>query len=168
MEWKRFPHYWPFLRGIHLRWQLTRHQHWFRQWLHTKQAKGHYSNQWCISTMSNDHQDILIHLLLDCLYSSVRRLTSNENQNSASLALCGGNPPVTDGFPSQRASNAESVSIPWRHHEPVRWCMYMYRLVFDVWKISSVSFGLPCINARSIHKWPLLYDYTNLVYLWPL
>ena len=28
------------------------------------------------------------------------------DQNSASLALCAGNPSVTDGFPSQRASDA--------------------------------------------------------------
>ena len=28
-----------------------------------------------------------------------------------------GNPPVTGGFPSQRASNAENVSIWWRHHD---------------------------------------------------
>ena len=27
-----------------------------------------------------------------------------------------GNPPVNGGFPSQRASNAENVSIRWRHH----------------------------------------------------
>ena len=30
--------------------------------------------------------------------------------------ICEGNPPVTGGFPSQRASNAENVSIWWRHH----------------------------------------------------
>ena len=30
--------------------------------------------------------------------------------------LCDGNPLVTDGFPSQRASNAENVSIWWRHN----------------------------------------------------
>ena len=30
--------------------------------------------------------------------------------------LCKDNPPLTDGFPSQRASNAESVSMSWRHH----------------------------------------------------
>ena len=29
--------------------------------------------------------------------------------------LCEGNSPVTDEFPTQRASNAESVSIWWRH-----------------------------------------------------
>ena len=30
--------------------------------------------------------------------------------------LCGGNPPVTGGFPSQRASYSENTSIWWRHH----------------------------------------------------
>ena len=29
---------------------------------------------------------------------------------------CGGNSPVTSEFPSQRANNAENVSIWWRHH----------------------------------------------------
>ena len=32
-----------------------------------------------------------------------------------------GNPPVTGGFPSQRASKAENVSIWWRHHELLTW-----------------------------------------------
>ena len=31
--------------------------------------------------------------------------------------LCEGNSPVTGEFPSQRASNAENVSIWWRQHE---------------------------------------------------
>ena len=31
--------------------------------------------------------------------------------------LCEGNLPVTDGFPSQRASNAENDSIWWRHRD---------------------------------------------------
>ena len=30
--------------------------------------------------------------------------------------LCQGNPPITAGFPWQRASNAVNVSIWWRHH----------------------------------------------------
>ena len=32
------------------------------------------------------------------------------------LALCEGNSPLTGGFPSQRASNAERVSISWYHN----------------------------------------------------
>ena len=31
--------------------------------------------------------------------------------------LCEGNSPVTGEFPVQRASNAENVSIWWRHHD---------------------------------------------------
>ena len=50
-----------------------------------------------------------------------------KHQSSALLALCEGNPPVTNvalceekppvtgGFPSQRASNAESISMAWHH-----------------------------------------------------
>ena len=38
-----------------------------------------------------------------------------KHQSSASLALCAGNLPVTGEFPTQKASNAENVSIWWRH-----------------------------------------------------
>ena len=31
--------------------------------------------------------------------------------------LCAGNSPVTGEFPAQKASNAENVSISWRHHD---------------------------------------------------
>ena len=30
--------------------------------------------------------------------------------------LCTGNSPMTGKFPAQKASNAENVSIWWRHH----------------------------------------------------
>ena len=33
------------------------------------------------------------------------------------IGLCEGNLPVTGEFPTQKASNAENVSIWWRHHE---------------------------------------------------
>ena len=39
-----------------------------------------------------------------------------ENIEAAITALCEGNAPVDSGFPSRRASNAENVSIWWRHH----------------------------------------------------
>ena len=46
---------------------------------------------------------------------------SGEDQRKTSklrvTVLCEWNPPVTRGFPSQRASNAENVSIWWRHRE---------------------------------------------------
>ena len=42
---------------------------------------------------------------LDCLFNRLLRQTSTP----AFLALCEGNPSVTNGFPSQKASNAASV-----------------------------------------------------------
>ena len=36
-----------------------------------------------------------------------------KQHSSTLLALCEGNPPVTGGFPSQRASNTESISMAW-------------------------------------------------------
>ena len=33
------------------------------------------------------------------------------------LILCEGNTPVTGGFPSQRATNADNVSMAWRFHD---------------------------------------------------
>ena len=44
------------------------------------------------------------------------RVYSIKHQRSALLDICEGNPLVTGGFPSQRASNTESVSMLWPHH----------------------------------------------------
>ena len=40
-----------------------------------------------------------------------------KHQSSASLAFCAGNSPEAGEFPAQMASNAENVSIWWRHHD---------------------------------------------------
>ena len=59
--------------------------------------------------------------LTDC---SVACLDEEEwkNQSSVLLALFEGNPLVTSGFPSQKASNVESISLSWNHHF-VEWMM---------------------------------------------
>ena len=55
---------------------------------------------------------------LTIVYSIVHPGADQRNhQSSASLAfLCAGISPVTGEFPAQTASNAENVSIWWRHH----------------------------------------------------
>ena len=45
-----------------------------------------------------------------------KSLTPKKPSRSALLALCARNPPVTCGFPARRGSDAESVSMSWRHH----------------------------------------------------
>ena len=52
------------------------------------------------------------HFLLNRLFGRRSKKTSKLRVTG----LCAGNSPVTGEFPAQRASNAENVSIWWRHH----------------------------------------------------
>ena len=54
---------------------------------------------------------------LTIIYSTVySRHMSKETAKPRVTGLCEGNSPVTSEFPAQRASNAENVSIWWRHY----------------------------------------------------
>ena len=50
-------------------------------------------------------------VLLNCLFGRKSKKTSKLRVTG----LCEGNSPVTGEFPAQMASNAENVSIWWRH-----------------------------------------------------
>ena len=52
----------------------------------------------------------------DCLLNSLFKRRSKKTPKLRVTGLCEGNSPVTGEFPSQRSSNAENVSIWWRHH----------------------------------------------------
>ena len=53
----------------------------------------------------------------DCLLNRLFRPRSKETSVLRVTGLCAGNSPLTDEFPTQMASNAENVSIWWRHHD---------------------------------------------------
>ena len=52
----------------------------------------------------------------DCLLNRLFRRRSKKTSNLRVTRLCVGNSPGTGEFPAQGASNAENVSIWWRHH----------------------------------------------------
>ena len=56
-------------------------------------------------------------LTIVCLLTRLFRRRSKKTSKLRVTGLCAGNSPVTGEFPAQRASNAENVSIWWRHHE---------------------------------------------------
>ena len=62
----------------------------------------------------NDHFGVLNHRLLDCLLNRLFRRRSRKTSKFLDAGLWGV-PPVTGGFPLQRASYAENVFIWWRH-----------------------------------------------------
>ena len=107
------------------------------QWHHS----GHdgISNQW----------------LRDCLLNHLIRRTSKLHVTGH----CEGNPPVTGGFPTKRASKVENVSIWWWHHEELptlhsgsRTCFSVcIKTIFAVTRISH------CQDKNS--KWEIHRDF---------
>ena len=51
-----------------------------------------------------------------CLLNRLFRRRTKKTSKLRVTGLCAGNSPVTGEFPTQMASNAENVSIWWRHH----------------------------------------------------
>ena len=60
------------------------------------------------------------HQPYDCLLNRLFRRRSKKISELRVTGLCVGNSPVSGEFPAQRASNAENVSIWWRHHGVVK------------------------------------------------
>ena len=75
------------------------HQHWKKKRL--------ASLQW----RHNERDGVSNHWHPDCLLNRLFRRRSKKTSKLHVTGLCVGNPPVTGGFPSQRASDAENVSM---------------------------------------------------------
>ena len=73
----------------------------------------------------NGRDGVSNHQPSDCLLSRLFRRRSKKTSKPRVTGLCVGNSPGTGEFPAQMASNAENVSIWWRHHAAI-----------DIWSIS--------------------------------
>ena len=79
----------------------------------------------------NERDCVSNHQPHDC-FSLLNRLFRHSSKKTSKLrvtGLCAGNSPGTGEFPAQMASNAEKVSIWWRHH--VRESGYERGIRFD-------------------------------------
>ena len=65
----------------------------------------------------NGHDSVSNHQHHDCLLNRLFRRRSKKTSKLRVTGRCVGNSPVTGEFPTQRASNAENISIWWRHHD---------------------------------------------------
>ena len=84
-----------------------------------------------ITVTSYGHNGVSDHHPLECLRNRLFRRRSKKTSKLRVTGLCEGNPPVIGGYPSQRASNAESISTWWRHHDTksmeIFFCSNQYR-----------------------------------------
>ena len=65
----------------------------------------------------NGRDGVSNHQHRDCLLNRLFGHRSKKTPELRVTGLCAGNSPGTGEFPAQMASNAENVSIWWRHHE---------------------------------------------------
>ena len=65
----------------------------------------------------NECDGVLNHQPHDCLLNLLFRRKWKKTPKLHVTGIRAGNSPVTGEFPAQRASNAENVSIWWRHHD---------------------------------------------------
>ena len=71
-----------------------------------------FSLQWC----HNERGGVSNHRRLVCVSNCLFMYRSKKTSELRVTGLYEGNSPVTGEFPTQRASNAENVSIRWRQH----------------------------------------------------
>ena len=64
----------------------------------------------------NGHDGVSNHQPHECVFNRAFRRRSKRTSKLCFAGFCAGNSAVTGEFPAQRASNAENVSIWWRHH----------------------------------------------------
>ena len=110
----------------------------------------------------NGHDGVLNHQPHDCL---INRLFGRKSKKTSKLlvtGLCAGNSRVTGEFPAQMASNAENVSIWWRHHGYIILPEYYLSytdingcLIHDLF-VHSVFYNV--IDQKCHNKWKQYYN----------
>ena len=90
----------------------------------------------------NEHDGVSNHRRLYCLLNRLFRRRSKRISKLRVTGLCEENSPVTGEFPAQRTSNAENVSIWWRHNVKGRSC----EMVSLSWRYHVYSDCGTCLN----------------------
>ena len=71
---------------------------------------------WAFRWRHNGHDGVSNYQPHNCSLNSLFGRRSKKTSKFRVTGLCAGNSPGTGEFPAQMASNAENVSIWWRHH----------------------------------------------------
>ena len=102
----------------------------------------------------NGHNGVSYNQPHHCLLNRLFRLRSKKTSKLHVTDLCVRNSPVTSEFPAQMASNAENVSIWWRHHY-LSWraiCILTLKQLDMHWcTISIEATAAPVPKHQAIH-----------------
>ena len=131
-------------------------------------------NIWSLQWRHDGRDTVSNHQPHDCLLNRLFRRRSKKTSKFRVTGLCAGNSSGIGEFPAQRASNAENVSIWWRHHDPndSKYVIMKQVKIILVQVVFFYEYGLYCfffsISGIDIEYWGLkwhthekLYDWTS-------
>ena len=138
----------------------------------TNPSKWAWTLRWCNFSLHpqswftlrwrhNGRDGVSNHQPHDCLLNRLFSCKLNKTSKLRVTGLCVGTSPVTCEFPAQRASNAENVTIWWRHHESeygrcLPLCKYFHVRIMGtvtfIWYIEHVWLKI------TINTWPMLHE----------
>ena len=112
----------------------------------------------------DDGDSVSNHQPHDCLPKCLFERTSKKASKLRVTGLCAGNSPWTDEFPAQMASNAENVSIWWRHHDILHIVTYEgWAIIMNLLdKLKSCSPGKP-YNGNDRDRYWFIITATRLI-----
>ena len=95
----------------------------------------------------NERDGVSNHQPRDCLLGRLFRRRSKYTPKLRVTGRCEGNSPVTSEFSAQRASNAENVSIWWRHHAFWESLRLIRRLIRRSRNVSGEGLGIEIVYS---------------------
>ena len=115
----------------------------------------------------NERDGLSNHQPIHCLLNRLFKCRSKKRKLRVT-GLCEGNSPVTGEFPAQMASNAEYVSIWWRHHG-LCWLSYFCWSGTGAWRGTmqpqniNVTYFCQSETYMSVSNWDHIFCYSNAV-----
>ena len=185
----RLPHHWSFVRWTN-RWlsiifcvtdiyhKYISHELWMPcEWKEQSFLDTQLFN-FPLRWRHTGHDGVSNHQPHDCLLNRLFRRKSKKTSKLRVTGLCAGNSPGTGEFPAQMVSNAENVSMWWRHHAFEMSRYFTGSSLFGIFWINTlrwrhdesdgVSNHQICLLNRLFIKasrhWPLLGEFTG--YRW--
>ena len=107
----------------------------------------------------NDGDSVSNHQLHDCLLSCLFGRTSKKTSKPRVTGLCVGNSPGAGEFPAQMASNAENVSIWWRHH-------VICILLWWTWTSACITWCVREVCTKHVVLHPIVWPPSLLTPAW--
>ena len=118
----------------------------------------HYNNV-IMSAMASHIRSLTI--VCSTVYS---KWSSTKTSKPRIIGLCEGNSPVADGFPAEKASNAEYVSIWWRHHTWIQWPIL--RPQYEALRLRYPYYLISEFNAKIIHLIEVTFRQNIILEIW--